>query len=794
MKLGLVVKFTLLLAICCSAFAFFSSRGASSANAAPIPQAAISIPAGTSVEIRVMELVDSNTASSGQQFRATLASMIDLPGGTRIPRGSPASIVLMKNGNNCSVQAASITVLGQALSVTSGAGTLSDATQRQASALNSIMGSLGRRGANAGNIVPPTASGARVYLSPGSSLNFVLNGGGQPAPASAAPTSAPASGAPATAPNAQPHPGNSAPAAASAAPAPAGGGTLTTGIKETLLGPAMQSGMYVVSPDGGHVATFAMHGSRELIIIDGVDGPEADHAAHQYTNGAIDVGFSATGGHSGYIAQMGDELVAVINGKRAFDITNVKPPLQGSVPAINTRGLHGDPNQPGVPHQVIFSPSGAHYAVVSQESNVIHNIWIDGKKSSDLADVDVNQMNFVGEKLVYAAQTPDTKWHMFVDDKPGPAYDKISSMTLSNNDLHYAFIAQIATKQLVSADGVAFTQRATYAGAGLNNLVVASNGRVGYTGSVVKGTGGQYVNSLFVNDDMVSQEMTDFATLNWKGDNVTAYIVFSPDGKKYAYSKPVAGGIAAVIDGQVGRAYDKIGLIQFGPDSRRYYYVGQRGQNFVNVDGQELQGLNGMLHFAFSPDASHYAFEGRDQKLGNVMIIDGKTSQGYYTIEKPLAFSADSKHWAYSACTNIMKCQVVVDGNPTSVSGLYTFQTRTTPRLEFPALFYSPDSSRLGYAFSKADGTSQNVLVVNGQEITHGTYFTFRSFSPDSKHFSVLSWNGHGMTVIVDGKTGPTYDDVVEGNPNTFKFEDAHTLRFLGIKNKNVYRVTIDMN
>lgn len=793
MKLGPLVKSALALAVCCAAFVFLSSHDANFANAAPLPQAAISIPAGTSVEIRVMELVDSNTASSGQQFRATVASPIDLPGGTRIPRGSPASIVLSKNGNNGSVQLASITVLGQPLNVSSGVGTLSEATQRQASALNSIMGSLGRRGANAGNVVPPTASGARVYLTPGSSLNFVLNGGGQPAPtSSAAGSAAPPSAAPAA--NVSQHAGNSTPPAALGVPAAAPGGPLTAPVKETLLGPAVQSGMYVVSPDAEHVATFAMHGSRELVIIDGVDGPEADHAAHQFTTQGIDVGFSATGGHSGYIAQMGDELVAVINGKRAFDITNVKPPLQGSVPTIDTRGLHGDPNQPGTPHQIIFSPSGAHYALTSQENNIIHNIWLDGKKSPDLAAVDTNQMNFVGEKLVYAAQTPDTKWHVFVDDKPGPAYDKVSSLTLSNNDLHYAFIAQVGGKQLVSADGVALTPRATYAGAGLNNLIVASNGRVGYTGSIAKGSTGQYATTLFVNDDIVSQEIKNFATLNWKGDNVTAYVVFSPDGKRYAYVKPVPGGLAAVIDGQVGRAYDQIGLIQFGPDSHRYYYVGVRGQNFVNVDGQELQGLNGMLHFTFSPDATHYGFEGRDQKLGNVMIIDGKMSQGFYTIEKPLVFSADSKHWAYSACTQYLKCQVMIDGNPNAVSGLYTFQTRTPPRLEFPAIFYSPDSSRLGYAFSKADGTSQNVLVVNGQEITHGSYFTYRCFSPDSKHFSVLSWNGHGMTVIVDGKAGPVYDDVIEGNPNTFKFEDAHTLRLLGIKNKNVYRVTINLD
>lgn len=45
----------------------------------------------------------------------------------------------------------------------------------------------------------------------------------------------------------------------------------------------------------------------------------------------------------------------------------------------------------------------------------------------------------------------------------------------------------------------------------------------------------------------------------------------------------------------------------------------------------------------------------------------------------------------------------------------------------------------------------------------------------------------------MDGKTGPVYDDFLEVNPNVARFLDAHTYRFLGVKNGSVYRVTVNL-
>src|ERR1700746_3135787 len=55
---------------------------------------------------------------------------------------------------------------------------------------------------------------------------------------------------------------------------------LTASIQETLLGPGVPGAMFVVSPDGGHYAAPAMRGTHEVVVIDGVDGPQFDHAGH----------------------------------------------------------------------------------------------------------------------------------------------------------------------------------------------------------------------------------------------------------------------------------------------------------------------------------------------------------------------------------------------------------------------------------------------------------------------------------------------------------------------------------
>jgi hypothetical protein len=420
---------------------------------------------------------------------------------------------------------------------------------------------------------------------------------------------------------------------------------------------------------------------------------------------------------------------------------------------------------------------------------------LDGIKGPDMMSIDRDQIAFVNEQLVYAGVTPDRNAHVVVNNKLGPEYGAVQSLLVTPDARHYAFVATTKGGRMVVVDGKAGILR-QFEGNGIHEMLMASNGRVAFVGDSPLGGGISHVApTLYVDDREISRDIRPFETVDYAGNHVQKYIVFSPDGTKYAYAKVVPGGVAAVIDGKVGRTYDGIGLTEFSPDSKHAFSVGVRGQSFVTVDGKEMPGINRLDNFIFSNDGTRFAYEAYSQD-GNHVVVDGKESPRYYNIiARSLSFSPDSKHYIYGACTNIMKCEVVQDGNATNVPALSAFSARTLkPVYIFPPAFFSPDSSRVAYAYSKSDGTSQTVYFVNGQEMVHGTSFEFPSFSPDSKHFVVMGWNGHGYSFFADGKMGPGYQELLEANLNIARFENPNTYRFLGIKDDGVYRVTVDLS
>ena len=731
--------------------------------------------AGPTVAVKMIDAVDSSSGPAGKQYRAGLIRPVNIGNGVIIAQGSAATVTLVKNASGWGVQLSSLVINGQVVPVTSNSGSVVGAAAQSAAAdaanaMNAMLGKFGRKPGFPA--VAAVATGERVILTPGISLSFVLNA----IPSSNAAT-----------------PGAGAPNPTGAGqPALVPGTPLSANVKETLLGPSKPAGWFVVSPDGGHMAISSMHGSREIVILDGVDGPDFDHAAHLNGVQAIDVVFSPDGKRSVYLAQHGDNLVAVVDGKEAYTVETVTATRGAGLPGIDQSHVH-DTGDKLVQHQFLISQSGAHIVCVTQDT--LWHVFLDGAKSPDYREVDLRQVAFVGENLVYAALTGDQKWHMVVNHKPGPAYDSVTSLELSDDNQHYAFIGTNASNSVVVADGVPGTPRPG-GGLGIHGLVIASNGRVAYLGYTLNGRGDPSSESLFVGDQQVSPETSPFTgTFKTGVERSDVKVVFSPDGKKFAYAKPVPGGIAAIIDGKQSIAYDGIGLMQFSPDSRRAFFVGNKNAmgNFAVIDGQEMAGQHLVKNLVFSPDGSRFGYEAYDGQLGFSMVVDGKQSGKFWNLtEKSLSFSSDGKHSVYAACTQYGKCQVIEDGTTTNVSGLYTFQTRMPPRIVFPPFFFSPDNTRLVYAYPKSDGTA---IVINGQEIAHGPNFTYRCFSPDSKHFAAGTWTGKGYGVLVDGKVGPTYDDIVEANANAniFRFEDARTLRFLGVRGGSVYRVTMDV-
>ncbi len=758
--------------------------------------------AGTTLVVRIMEAVDSAKDGMGHQYRGIVTQAADAASVT-IPRGSPAVVILAKNQSGWAAHLQSVMVKGQTIPVSSGPATLMNSSlgsaQNMASgAMNTVSSALGGFGfghkkPHAPSEAEAVASGNRVVLPPGTQLHFVLNG------VSSAPSAALGGG---SAGMAQPMGTSSASiGAASNTIAGGTGGTLKAKVSEVVLGPSptKAAGKYVVSPDGGHYAAFAMHGSRELIIIDGVEGPEFDHAGHAYTVGAIDVVFTKDGKHSAYVGQSGDSLIVVVDGKQRATVQQLpKGAGMGELQAIGT-ALNYPPtvsNQAmNARHPILLSPSGAHYACIATDpGKPWSHMVLDGVRGPDMMAIDQDQVAFVNEQLVYVGTTPDRKRHVVVNDKLGPEYDEVRFLRVTDDAKHYGFAAQLNGAFTVVVDGKPGTPHHLLTW--MTDLVFSSNARTGFMAQLPAGGPVEHNEPvLFVDDHEVAKDVRPCTGLDRMGNPLSAYVVFSPDGAKYAYAKVVPGGVAAVIDSKVGRAYDGIGMIQFSQDSKHNYFVGQRGQYFVVVDGKEMTGVNRMDNFIFSNDGMRFAYLAYMQD-GNHVVVDGKDSPRYYNfIGHSLAFSPDSKHYIYAACTNIMKCEVVRDGNTViNVPALSEFSARTLkPVYMFPPVFFSPDSNTVAYSYAKSDGTSQSVYVLNGQELVHGTTFEFPSFSPDSKHFVVMGWNGHGYSFFADGKMGPGYQELLEANLNIARFENPNTYRFLGIKDGSVYRVTVDL-
>jgi hypothetical protein len=204
-----------------------------------------------------------------------------------------------------------------------------------------------------------------------------------------------------------------------------------------------------------------------------------------------------------------------------------------------------------------------------------------------------------------------------------------------------------------------------------------------------------------------------------------------------------------------------------------------------------MKGANLIKGFVFSPVGGRYAYVsyGND---GYHMVVDGKESPRYYSaIDNTITFSPDGKHYAYAAYSNLMTVDIVTDGSALQTGGIGQFFTRSTPRFGFPSLIYSPDSSRL--AFAKQTRDTPLTWLINGEEFARGQTWESPMFSPTSKHFAVLTWNGKGYAVVADGKMGPAYEEIIEVHPNCVRFEGPGVYRFLGIKGGSVYRVTVDL-
>lgn len=586
-----------------------------------------------------------------------------------------------------------------------------------------------------------------------------------------------------------------APAAAGAA---ATSGSVAQGLNakvtETLMGPTVTLGLMsptVMSEDGDHLAVVAAKGSRQLVLLDGVEGPLFDEIPLNFTwsqshQGTGSIVFSPTGGHSAYLGRRAGDFIAVVDGKEAVTLTTT-----AAVNNVATRGW-----------AFMFSRDGSRLAYGAQDAPGVWVMIVDGVKSAPYAAIDFSQAFLKGKRLVYVAQTADQQWHAVVDGKPGPGYAGISSLQVTPDGAHHAYLATPqGGKTVAVVDGI----ESKGAGLGVQDVELAPDGRLAYVAWTVAPRPNvdrdrDAKASLFVGGQALPG-ICDCPTFSNRlaGGITTArrHVAWSPDGKGFAYvqSNRPAPGVTVIVNGKpMGPTYQVVSELRWSPDGTRFAYLGTSPSGFFQViDGQEFEALHDVPQFQWSPDSKRYAFQGK-----NSFVVDGKEQPKVGYLLESGRFSSDSKHFAYASMAG--NNRAVVDGEvkPFYLGG-FQQTSQAQPYITFPPLVFSPDGARLAYIGSTLDATgrvnSQAGMVLDGVRAEWPNQgLSFPSWSPDGKHFAAMAWNGRGVAAMIDGKVGSVYETVLQNNAAACRFVDGHTFRFYGTKAGQIYRVTLDIS
>ncbi len=583
------------------------------------------------------------------------------------------------------------------------------------------------------------------------------------------------------------------------------GQALNAKVQETLLGPTVMNGMTArsyLSEDGNHLAIVIAKGSRQAVLLDGVEGPVFDEIPTIFL-GMVQVGvqWSATGGHSAYLGRRGGDLIAVVDGKEAVTVATSQTTTIG--------GANG--------WTFWFNQDGSRLAYAGRDGLD----WVmvaDGVKSPPYREIDYQQTFLRGKRLAYVAETADQRWHAVVDGKQGPAYARITSFQISPDGLHYGYLGfpvQQGQQAVAVIDGV----ESKGLGLGVSELELAPDGRFAYIG-VTKGAtyqdrggaaslfvGGQDQSASCGTRAGVSACMTFPAAMPVAAGRSPPFVhvAWSPDGKRYAYvqSNMPNPGVTVMVNGKPsGPSYAQASPLLWSPDGSRFAFIGTNPNtgSFVVVDGEELPTYGNITEFKFSPDGKHYALIGYGGGQGYTVVVDGKEQprhQGYSA--GSFQWSPDGKRFAYGAQMSVMNYGPVVDGQvKPGILESFSAMNYAQPATAFPQFLFSPDGSRLAYVGRNLDATGRPegkaaVLVEGARQEGPMQNYTFPSFSPDGRHFAVVSSTGRGWIVMIDGKVSDSYEDVLKVAAAGFRWLDSHTFRFYAIKGGQLYRVTLDI-
>jgi hypothetical protein len=227
-------------------------------------------------------------------------------------------------------------------------------------------------------------------------------------------------------------------------------------------------------------------------------------------------------------------------------------------------------------------------------------------------------------------------------------------------------------------------------------------------------------------------------------------LMVSADGRRVAYAVQEPDGFFWVIDGKPQKKFEKIGFLQFSPDSKRYLYSGGGKERTLVVDGKEFGPYEVVGFSAFSADGARVGslIRAGGQEFA---LIDGQEGPKHAQVGRDLLyFSPDGKRVLYQALKD-GKTFLVIDGK----------EGKPYDGVSVGPAPFSPDGSRVAYVGREGE---KRRVVVDAEE--HRLYDAISRFSPvwsaDGKRIGYSAKDGRQWCVVLDGKEEKKYGAIID--------------------------------
>lgn len=576
-------------------------------------------------------------------------------------------------------------------------------------------------------------------------------------------------------------------------------------LGQTVLGPMPADfRQLAIATDAGRVAVVASAGSRQIVIIDGNEGPPYSSIVQTSGMGQGKVAppqvmISPDGSRVAYVATKGpSECVMVLNQKEGPAFDSIKfatfSPVGHRLAYIGSKGgkqyvivdaTLSPAYQMVMPGELSFSEDGKHvgYTASTGSAPSPWRVVVDGKEGTPYANVFQLQFSKDGAHHAYVAVPGNNveENHVVVDDKAGPKVGTVQSVALSSDGKHVAYVARPAAKAsrkwCAFIDGQAGPEFDT-----VTSIVISPDGNhTAYCGS--DNATGRPVAYAIV-DGKKSLDYADCQSFR-----------YSPDSQHLAYvARASSGKSVLVLDGKESEAHDSIDVssILFSPDGKRLaYLVSDQGRQHEVVDGKVGPGypVIDLRSRQFSPDSRHYSYKTRGLTSTWTYAVDDAPA-GDGVGPEVLVTSADGKHWAAVVVkdpeTPRQSAHVLLDGKPVG---------EACARIEHLQL--SDDGAHVAYAatFPPESGKKLTHAVHDGHE--GPGYFRIDEIviSPDGQHIAYIAAEDNTKyQVVVDALEGPVCEQVLAGGSYAFeglRFQEDGSLAALVVMDKKLSRLVV---